>query len=171
MIIREAKKEDLLAIAKVHVDSNRTTYKGIMSEEYLAGLCYDNKADSWNKRLFGENSAEFMYVAEDDAGNIVGFASASLIRTHALYERELYAIYILEEYQRKGIGRLLVRAIGTKLWEDNVRFMILWTLHDGPASRFYEHLGGRVVDEATVSKGGAGLRINAYVWEDISCLL
>lgn len=38
MHIRKAAVEDAAAIAKVHVDSWRTTYKGIMPSDYLNSL-------------------------------------------------------------------------------------------------------------------------------------
>jgi len=41
MIIREATHNDIPALAKVHVDTWRTAYRGIMPDEYLANLSYE----------------------------------------------------------------------------------------------------------------------------------
>ena len=41
MIIREVNKNDLLSIGKVQVESNRSTYVGIMPKNYLNNLSYD----------------------------------------------------------------------------------------------------------------------------------
>ncbi|MBP1084252.1 hypothetical protein ACFFJQ_06655 [Bacillus capparidis] len=41
--IRKATKEDAAEIAKVHVDSWRTTYKNIVSDTYLAQLNYEDR--------------------------------------------------------------------------------------------------------------------------------
>lgn len=122
MILREANKEDLLSIGKVQVDSNRSTYVGIMPEDYLNNLSYKSKASEWDEKLFNDKSTQFMYVAEADDGNIIGFASGSLVRTNDLFEREIYSIYILKEFQRKGTGMLLIKAIITKYIEIYVCF-------------------------------------------------
>ena len=171
MIIREANRKDLFSIAKVQVDSNRSTYKGIIPEEYLNSLSYESKEKYWDERLFSENSKEFMYVAEASDAGIVGFASASLVRTHDLFERELYKIYILKEFQRKGIGKLLIKAVIRKFAEDNVKSVILWTLKDNPSRLFYEHLGGKIAGKRTIQRGGKDLLQIAYGWEDVTCLL
>ena len=41
--IRVANVPDAAAIAKVHVDSWRTTYTGIVPDEYLAQLSYEQQ--------------------------------------------------------------------------------------------------------------------------------
>lgn len=171
MIIREANRQDLFSIAKVQVDSNRTTYRDIMPEHYLEGLSYESKASEWNKRLFDTKKTEFMYIAETDDRNIVGFASASLDKTNDIYEREIYSIYILQEFQRIGIGKLLFKSIIERYIENNVRSLILWTLHDNPSRFFYEHLGGRIVDKRIIDRGGKELEQVAYAWDDITSII
>jgi ribosomal protein S18 acetylase RimI-like enzyme len=171
MIVREANKDDLLSIGKVQVDSNRSTYVGIMPEDYLNNLSYESKASEWEEKLFNAKSTQFMYVAENDDANIVGFASGSIVRANDLFEREIYSIYILKEFQRKGIGKLLIKAIITKFIESNVSSMILWTLQDNPSRLFYKHLGGKIVDKRLIDRGGKELQQIAYAWEDITCIL
>ncbi len=171
MIIREVKREDLPSIAMVQIASNRSTYIGIMPDDYLNSLSQESKAKEWDERLFGMDSTEFMYVAEDTASSIVGFIAASRNRTHDFYEREISSIYILEEFQRKGLGRLLIKAVLTKFAEDNVRSMILWTLKDNPSRLFYEHLGGKAFDRRVILRGGKEMEQLAYIWEDITWLL
>lgn len=168
MIIREATKNDLISIGKVQVKSNCSTYLGIMPEDYLNNLSYESKSSEWEERLFNEKSTQFMYVAENDDSNIVGFASGSLVRTNDLFEREIYSIYILKEFQRKGIGKLLIEASIRKFMESNVSSMILWTLQDNPSRLFYKRLGGKIVDKRLIDRGGKELRQIAYAWEDIS---
>lgn len=47
MIVREAKLEDVGAIARVQVNTWRTTYRGIIPEDYLANLSYEKREKSW----------------------------------------------------------------------------------------------------------------------------
>jgi len=171
MIIRKPTKKDLFSIAKVQISSNRSTYKGIMCENYLNNLSCESISKEWDEKLFEKNNKEFMYVAETDCANIVGFASGSLIKTNNLFELEVTKIYILKDFQSKGIGKLLMKAIITKFAKEDVKSMILWTLEDNPSRFFYEYLGGKIVDQRSIFRGGTELQQIAYAWEDITCLL
>lgn len=139
--IRKADQSDLYSIAVVQVDSNRSTYAGIMPDDYLNNLSYEDKADSWKSRLFGNGSSEIMYVAECSENGIVGFTAASTIKTDDFYERELSAIYILNEFQGRGIGKSLIEAVVSDYISENVKSMILWTLEENPARQFYQRIG------------------------------
>ncbi len=102
MRIREAVLEDAEGIARVHVDSWRTTYKGIVSETVLQQLSYEQRAENW-RRGIGKNA---LYVAEDESGRIVGFATGGKERTGNYdVDGELYAIYLLNEVQGKESER------------------------------------------------------------------
>ncbi|MCY9076700.1 GNAT family N-acetyltransferase, partial [Bacillus inaquosorum] len=50
VILREAKVEDIKDIAKVHVDSWGTTYRGIVPADYLNSLNYKEFEDKWKSR-------------------------------------------------------------------------------------------------------------------------
>jgi len=62
--IRVANVPDAAAIAKVHVDSWRTTYTGIVPDEYLAQLSYEQQGQGWRDILSTHGTEEFVYVAE-----------------------------------------------------------------------------------------------------------
>lgn len=172
IIIREADVSDAAAIARVHVDSWRTTYTGIVPEDYLANLSYSRREQIWYAALSASGSPSFVYVAEDAAGGVVGFASAGPERSgHAVYKGELYAIYILASHQRRGIGRRLTQAVVKRLMEAGIHSMLVWVLADNPFRAFYEALGGRPVTEQEITIGGARLIEVAYGWRDIHVLL
>ncbi len=60
-------------------------------------------------------------VACDAGGSVVGFVSGGKERTGQLgYDGELYAIYLRQEAQRKGLGALLVRQFAHELRTDLV---------------------------------------------------
>jgi Acetyltransferases len=167
MRIRKVEKHDLLQVAKVQVDSNRSTYAGIMPKDYLEGLTYAGKASEWGEKLFSSESTEFMHVAETDDDSIVGYASASTGKTHAVYDRELTSFYILQEFQHRGIGRLLFKAILDNYINEGVNSMFLWTLQDNPNRAFYKHLGGSIVDRRIITRGDKELEQIAFAWGNI----
>ena len=168
--IREARVEDAEGIARVHVDSWRTTYRGLMADEVLDGLSYERREQMWLRILSGDKN--FTFVAEDEAGRIVGFIDGGLEREgDAVYKGELYAIYLLEEYQGSGLGRRLPRALVEKLIEAGFSTMLVWVLVTNPARHFYEALGGQLVKMKKDERDGYTLDEAAYGWLDIHAIL
>ncbi|MCZ2259539.1 GNAT family N-acetyltransferase [Sporosarcina sp. G11-34] len=166
MLIRRADIEDALGIAKVHVDSWRTTYKGIVPETFLESLSYDEKEQMWKKGT----TVNYVHIAENENGQVIGFSAGGKERTgkYEMYTGELYAIYLLEGYQGKGIGRLLVQPVVDDLKYKKLDSMLIWALEDNPACRFYEALGGKKIDTEEIEIAGKKLKEIAYGWDDIS---
>ena len=169
MHIREARVADAPAIARVHVDSWRTTYPGIVSDEHLASLDVAEREDRW-RGILGRAGDDFTYVATTDAGEIVGFAGGGPERSgDQVYRGELFGIYLLEAYQRQGTGRRLIEVTARRLIEAGMRSMLIWVLTENmPARRFYEALGGEYVREQGITIGGVEIAEVAYGWTDIA---
>jgi ribosomal protein S18 acetylase RimI-like enzyme len=125
--IRQALLSDSTSIARVHVDSWRTAYGGIIDKDYLASLSYADRETMWSRAI--ANPTNYVLVAESVrtatlAKEIVGFASGGANRSKDTgYTGELFAIYILEECRGQGIGKMLVRSrIGAETCESELRF-------------------------------------------------
>ncbi len=171
MNIREATCTDAAGIARVHVESWRTTYCGIVPEEFLAQLSYEQRADQWRRELCDGRGATFLYVAEKDAGEIVGFAAAGRQETdQSSPDGELFAIYLLESFQHRGLGRELVRPVADRFRRDGIHSMGVWVLADNPARDFYAALGGKPIRRQTIDLGGKTLDEIAYGWEHLNDL-
>lgn len=169
ILIRKARIEDAAGIAKVHVDSWRTTYKGIVPDTFLDNLSYEQRELIWKKGM-NENN---VYIAENENGQVIGFSTGGKERTgkYEAYTGELYAIYILKEYQGKGIGRLLVRSVVADLKDKNLNSMLIWAIEENPACHFYERLGGKKIDTEEIEIAGEILNEVAYGWADVAdCL-
>ena len=163
MRIREAALVDADGIARVHVDSWKTTYKDIVPESYLQQLSYEQRTENWRRGI----GKSVLYVAEDDSGRIVGFATGGKERTGKYdADGELYAIYLLKEVQGQGIGKQLASRIAQNLQEQGFISMLVWVLEDNPSKKFYESLGGQLVDEMMIEIGGEEFKEIAYFWED-----
>lgn len=168
MRIREASPSDAAAIAKVHVDSWRTTYAGILPSEFLASLSYAGRERLWSEVLSIYKERNSVYVAEDESGAIIGFASGGAEREgDAAYSGELYAIYLPESQQRRGIGRRLTVAVARRLLERGFDSMLLWVLADNPACEFYEALGAKRIREKITAVGGVEVVEAAYGWRNL----
>jgi ribosomal protein S18 acetylase RimI-like enzyme len=162
-MIRSATVTDATAIARVHVASWQSTYRGLLPDEFLASLSEAGYSDRW-RRVVAERTSK-VYVAEDGA-EVVGFASGGRERAGETgYEGELYAIYVLDAAQRRGFGRELVRATVGGLREMGLADMIIWVLTDNhPARAFYERLGGVYVRSQPITIGDATLEEVGYGW-------
>src|ERR1700730_16269638 len=139
-MVRPAELDDAAEIARVHVATWRSAYRGLLPEDFLASLSEAQYTERW-KRVIGEGTSR-VFVVEEVIG-VAGFASGGRERAGETgFSGELYALYVLEEAQRRGHGRELVRAVAGALRELHLPDMIVWVLRDNsPARAFYERLG------------------------------
>jgi GNAT superfamily N-acetyltransferase len=169
MTIRPAVVEDAPAIARVHVESWRTTYKGIFPEGLLDQLSVLDRTRFWNETLTEPPIRSVTLVACDDAGTVVGFACGGVERTGQLgCDGELQAMYLLAGAQRQGLGTLLVRQFVRELRSTGFNSMAVWVLACNPSRRFYEALGGRLIVQQEIERGGESHVEVAYGWSDLS---
>lgn len=172
MQIRAASPEDALAIGHVHVDSWRTTYRGLMPDSILAALSVEQRAAMWRQAAEAIQKGEsrsLLLVAEDPAEGIIGFASAGPEREEGSgFDGELYAIYLLERHQGRGVGRRLASRAVEILLSQGFESMRVWVLEDNPAEEFYKRLGGQRVGEKALSLAGQEFTEIAYAWPDLA---
>ena len=171
--IRKASLKDATGIGKVHVDSWRTTYKGLISDEFLAALSYERRIQVWTESLADPQNTGFVYVAETAPGEIVGFVSAGPGHEGEPANRgEVYAIYLLQQAQGKGTGRKLMETAIRELCQRGFLSMLLWVLKDNFSSRkFYETLGGKILREKPIEIGSQTFIEVAYEWKDLPCIM
>jgi len=166
-LVRPAAIDDAAVIARIHVATWRSAYRGLLPDDFLASLSEDHYEERW-KRTLSESAAR-VYVAETPEG-VVGFASGGRERAgEDRYSGELYAIYILRQAQGRGHGRRLVQAVAAGLRELELEDMIVWVLRDNAAARrFYERLGGVFVRTQPITIGSALLQEVSYGWKSLA---
>ena len=170
MILRKAEINDVAGITIVHIETWRTTYKGIVPDEIIQNLSSREKDEKWSQMLKEMIKTEIYYVAEDENGKIIGFAVGGLERSgDPTYKGELMGIYILKEYQNIGIGRTLIKIIVTELLKLGINNMLVWVLKENPYKTFYEKIGGKVIKERLHEK--LKLPVLAYGWDNLEDLL
>lgn len=103
----------------------------------------------------------------------MGFAGGGSERDgDPTFRAELFYIYLLVGYQRRGVGRRLVIAVAKRLRADGFGSMLVWVLEDNLGARkFYESLGGELVGAKTITIGGADLTEVSYGWRNIDRLI
>ena len=108
-----------------------------------------------------------IFVAEDETG-VFGFANGGKSRDAIEgYDPELYAIYLLQQKQKQGVGRSLVRKLTQALRSKGFRSLIVWVLAKNPSVDFYLSLGGSLVAEKQIEIGGVQLTEIAFGWTSL----
>ena len=167
--VRPAAIHDARAMAEVHVESYKSAYRGIFSDALLNGLSVENRESGWRDLLEVHKLPSAITIGCDTGGSVVGFASGGKERTGQLgCDGELYAIYIRPEAQRKGLGALIVRQFVHELVTRGFGSMAVWVLELNPARRFYECLGGKVVGQQQIERGGQTFIEIAYGWPSLN---
>lgn len=171
MLIRPAIIDDATAISVVHIDTWKTAYRGMVPDYIIDGLDYVKNNERWRQTLSqGEDKRTFVAISDD--GKIVGFATAGPNRNSQYkFDGELYAIYILKNYQGQGFGRGLVNMVANWLHSKGYQSMMLWVLKDNPAKYFYEAMGGKFITIEKVEIGNSFLDELSYGWDDLSRFL
>lgn len=166
-MIREADASDARAIAEVHVQSWRESYRGLVPDEALASLSVDANAAGWEGHFQEMTPPECCFVSVDGDG-VTGFIHAGPAHSDDLGPHgEVYAIYLLDRVKGQGIGRALMYEAVCRLRAAGFRSVCLWFLKDNPAGGFYQRFGGRVVAEKPYSRPGFTLPSLGCVWDDI----
>ncbi len=163
---REATVADALAVAKVHVQSWRESFAGIVPQTYLDKMSVENRTKVFEKG-FALDSYK-MFVAETEANGIVGFADFGKARdNHDKFEAELYAIYLLRDFQRKGIGSKLFDLVVQSVVADGINSLSLIALEVSPYKSFYEKTGGHLVERKTTNIEGESYTTIIYGWDKL----
>src|SRR4051794_15411678 len=165
--LRAAGTGEAVALAHVHVESWRTTYAGIVPNQYLAGLDETLRVKLWQEWLSG---GAIVLVAERK-GQLVGFAHAGRIREAVeTADAEIYSLYLLRESQGRGIGRALLTEMSAVLKQQGFKSIALWVLERNNARGFYQSCGGRLAASKVIEIGGARLMEVAYWWPDLASI-
>ena len=165
--------DDATEASRMHADTWRSSYRGLVPDELLDGLSPSRWENGWRRGFESLDPARVVHVAEI-TGRIVGFAGGGRARPGAPpgYLGEVYALYVHPTQQGKGIGRRLLRAVAEGLVERGLVPIVIWTLSNNPGSRgFYEARGGAVVGEKREAFDGYELSEVGYGWRDPAPLL
>jgi len=170
--VRKAWPQDAAAIAHIQVDTWRSTYRGMVPDKHLDDMSYGRSQKNWEERISNPDGRNTVFVAEDDGGSVVGFAACGAARDDARdYESELYAIYVDQNVQRRGLGRRLVLSVAQDLKARGFDSMLIWVLADNQYRRFYESIGGTQVRKREVAVGGKTLPELGYGWRGMDALI
>ncbi len=161
MRIREQRREDSTqAMARVYVKSWQSAYRGLLPDGFLDGL----REERWSDRL--AVGGPFRSFVAEEKGEIVGVCATCASRSEQMAGwGEVVALYLLPEWQGKGLGRALLEKALASLKAEGYAGVYLWMLEGNvKAGGFYEHCGfyadGCVIDDVI---GGRAVREHRFV--------
>ena len=139
--------------AFVHWKCWQVTYPGLVSQEYLEKFTLEKseeKAFQWRDNI----------LVAKDGDRVVGFVGCGQHGPEDPEAGEVFALYVLPEYQGTGVGQRLMDAALDKL--SACPHLCLWAVKGNErAIRFYEKNGFRLNGEekfvSSISAGGVKL--------------
>jgi L-amino acid N-acyltransferase YncA len=147
--VRPATAADAEAIGRVHAETWRAAYEGVLPE---AAFDVEARQRFWREAFARDRpSTSAVFVAELD-GAIVGFAGVGASR-EAPGVGELFTIYVDPPQWGTGAGRALIARAEESLAASGFAEAVLWVLEGNDrAERFYRaagwaHDGGRKLEE------------------------
>lgn len=137
MKLRPAVPADAMAVALVHVRAWQVAYRGLMPDDYLAGLRPEDRAQRYD---FGSvDPARPRTLVAVEADTILGFATVSPARDpDAAGQGELCAIYVEPDCWGRGFGQALAASARDELYALGFRKAVLWVVAGNVrAEQFY----------------------------------
>ncbi|WP_176585471.1 GNAT family N-acetyltransferase [Priestia megaterium] len=170
MKIRKANIDDIRVISKIYVDTWKTTYNGLVPDNFLKKLSYEEAENKWMKFFSDSLHNSFIYIASNDSEEIIGFAAAQ-INNDKEFKGELYALYLLPAAQGLGAGRSLISTVAEHFMNEGISSMMVWVMKNNKSgSGFYKRLGGKYYTHRESRFGECIVEDEAYGWKDISIL-
>jgi GNAT superfamily N-acetyltransferase len=139
MLLRAAESADAISVARVHVRSWQSAYRGLLPDEYLDHLRPKDRAARYDFATVGPGRPQTIVAV--DLGVIRGFATTAPSRDADLPGYgELGALYVDPDYWGRGMGVALVSAARERLAGLGFENALLWVLLGNVrADRFYRN--------------------------------
>lgn len=137
-VIRKLKLEDTLELANNIAKVWNTTYKGIVSNDFLAGL-YVHVESSAEKLKSMVDKNYYCLVLDN---KIIGWIYFSYTTEKYEDTAEIHSLYVLKEYQGKGYGKKLLTYAFEDIKKNNINKVLIGCLEGNTSNEFYKHEGG-----------------------------
>lgn len=100
------------------------------------GPSYELRERQWHDAFAVIDGSWFCFVVEDDAGEAIGFAKGMPHDGGVPgFAGELNKIYVLRQFHRRGLGRLLLCSVARRFVERKITSMLLFGEATNPLQR------------------------------------
>ena len=147
-IIRLATEKDCDELSRLKQQVWNETYRGIYSDEKIDNFDYKKNSEKFLNII--NNNDIYLYVVEGN-GRLVGYMDyGTPYRTYKKFKQEIGLLYLLKDYQGKGIGKELFNIASKKIKENGYsEFFVCCNKYNTNAQEFYKRMGGDIdsIDE------------------------
>ena len=172
-MLRLAQAADEPAVARLHAESWRTAYRGILRDDFLDGAVAANRRELWSTRFSEINRADQLILVSEEGEEIQAFACAYL-DADPEWGTLVDNLHVVPGLKGKGLGRLLMAAVAEDVQRHGLHPVLhLWVYEqNAQARRFYERLGGLVTTcVAKTTPDGSRVNVLRYGWRELSFLV
>ena len=140
---RIAEHSDCSKIANLKKIVWNTTYRGIYKDELLDNFDIEKQTEKFEKMVDSETN---LYVVECNDDIIGYFSFGKPFHPYKNYEIEFGLLYLLKEYQGRGIGTSVFKFVRDEIRKMGVdKFYLCCNKYNYNAQKFYEKMGGIIV--------------------------
>ncbi len=156
-VFRDATQNDVAELGKLHAITWAQTYNAKNPNIQL-------RQYQWQKAFTEENDGTwFCIVVVNKNNELIGFAKGIINKNKDSAEKQgdLNKIYLLNDYQRIGLGTKLIGHVARRFLSIGVNNMVLFGVPQNPSCSFHEAMGGeRLYSDKGTFDGG-------YRWRDL----
>ena len=160
--IEKSKKDDCKAIVEFITKTWNETYRGIVNNEFLDNLqITEEKRYTTFINNFDEKN-NMQYIIKIDS-QIIAFLK--LIKSNDEKYIELQSLYVLKEYQNKGIGKELIQKAFDEAKKMGYEKMFIGCLEKNKSNEFYKKMGGKFIKKREFKLANQILYENVYEYK------
>ena len=152
-------EDELVEVAKIHVDNQRETYAGRLSQSYLESLSYEKVLEEWREWVRRKDRELLLYMVDDA---VAGFASVRFFEKSPGCGMLSY-LHVRKDMQHRGIGKYLISACAGLLYNMGIKSMQVTVIEGNHrAESLYRLYGAEFMPQLTHDYH------KRYGWKDIS---
>jgi ribosomal protein S18 acetylase RimI-like enzyme len=166
--LRPAQFSDHIAMAQLHINNWRDTYRGILSDHYLDHEVEQDRLNTWHERLQSPKVNQRITLAIENE-KIVGFCCLYLDDDPA-FGSLIDNLHVDFSLRKAGVGKMMVKdAVKKVIAEGEQKKMYLWVYEQNiNARQAYERMNGvncETVEKATFDNKVS--RLCRIVWSNL----
>ena len=164
--VRKGNIEDLEEIILINKKTCKTTYNGIIDKEFLDNVSIEVTPEELKCKTEQILNGNARYYVAIDNNKIVGMLKLIKVDTNNSGKiPEIQALYVLQEYQKKGIGSKLVNEAKKTLKDEKFSKMQIGCIDGNPSNEFYKKIGGKFIGQRKFKLAGIDYNENVYLFD------
>ncbi|MBR3817500.1 MAG: GNAT family N-acetyltransferase [Clostridia bacterium] len=164
MLIRNATVGDICSIAELYISNHKSTYRGLVSDEYLDNLTVDSAVIKWSEYLSDKKNRIWVAFEND---TFLGFLASM---PDSMSEKIWYldSLHICEGSRGKGIGSALIKTVGRYALKNGYDKMSVCVVKgNDSAKKLYIKLGARPLLSFEDKFDNSRVNSEKLLWDDL----